>query len=156
MLEVDVPGWKHLRIENLVLDLNGTLAVDGEVSTEVVERLEQLKEKLRLVVITAGTHGHLEELRGILGIEILKIEPGKEAEQKRDYVHKLGAEKTAAVGNGANDKLMLEEAALAVTVLEKEGLVSEIINSAHILVGDIRVALDLLLNPLRLVATLRR
>lgn len=155
-MEIDIPGWKNLRIRNLVFDLNGTLALDGRVASEVIVRLDKLKDTLKLSVITAGTHGCLEELRETLGIVILKIEPGKELEQKRDYILKLGSEETAAIGNGANDKLMLQEAALGIAVIEGEGLASQILSSADIVVTDIKDALDLFLQPLRIVATLRR
>ena len=29
MIEIDIPGYKTLHLEHLVLDYNGTLAVDG-------------------------------------------------------------------------------------------------------------------------------
>ena len=61
-----------------------------------------------------------------------------------------------AIGNGANDELMLVEAAVGIAVLEEEGLACEVIVAADVLVRDAAAALDLLINPIRLVATLRR
>jgi soluble P-type ATPase len=59
------------------------------------------------------------------------------------------------MGNGRNDALMLRRAALGVGVLGSEGAAAEILHSADIVVRDIRDGFDLLLNPLRLSATLR-
>lgn len=60
-----------------------------------------------------------------------------------------------AVGNGANDARMLERAALGIAVLGPEGLALSCLQAADVVVPDILAALDLLLFPRRLVATLR-
>lgn len=156
MLKIEVPGWKTLEIENLVLDLNGTIAVDGKVSDKVAKKIYLLKSELNIVVLTADTLGRLEEIKKRLRVEVVKIEQGKEKIQKREYVQKLGGSTTVAIGNGANDELMLAEAAVGIAVLEEEGLACEVITAADVLVRDAAAALDLLMNPIRLVATLRR
>jgi soluble P-type ATPase len=60
------------------------------------------------------------------------------------------------VGNGANDVDMLAEAALGIAVLGSEGLAVPALIAADVLAASIDEALELLLNPKRLVATLRR
>jgi len=60
-----------------------------------------------------------------------------------------------AIGNGANDAAMLQEAALGIAVLGPEGLAAEALLAADVVVASIEDALDLLLRPHRLVATLR-
>ncbi len=62
----------------------------------------------------------------------------------------------AAVGNGANDVEMLREAELGIAVLGYEGLAKGAADAADILVTSVHDALDLLLRPTRLLATLRR
>lgn len=156
MLKIEVPGWKKLEIGNLVMDLNGTIAVNGKVSDKVAKRVCLLNPELNIVVLTADTLGRLEEIKKRLRVEVVKIEQGKEKIQKREYVRKLGGSKTVAIGNGANDELMLAEAAVGIAVLEGEGLACEVIAAADVLVRDAAAALDLLINPTRLVATLRR
>jgi len=42
MIEVNIPGYKVLQLEYLVLDHNGTLAVDGILMPGVKECLEKL------------------------------------------------------------------------------------------------------------------
>lgn len=60
-----------------------------------------------------------------------------------------------AVGNGMNDRLMLRTAALGILVLGNEGTSVQALSSADIVVKDILDGLDLLLNPKRIIATLR-
>jgi soluble P-type ATPase len=70
-------------------------------------------------------------------------------------VDELGAEHVVAIGNGANDAAMLQQAVLGIAVLGGEGLATACLTAADIVVPSIESALDLLLYPRRLVATLR-
>ena len=121
VLQIAIPGRDLLTLRHLVLDLNGTLAVDGHVVAGVAERLDALRAHLQLHVLTAGTHGHMDECATVLGVQPLAIGAGTE---KRDHVRTLGPEQVVAMGNGANDVLMLQEAALGIAVLGPEGRVS--------------------------------
>ena len=152
VLQVAIPGRDRLVLRHLVLDLNGTLAVDGHVMAGVAARLAALRAHLQLHVLTAGTHGHVEECATALGLQPLAIGTGPE---KRDYVRALGPEHVAAIGNGANDVPMLQEAALAIAVLGPEGLCADALRAADVVVADPCAGLDLLLLPARLVATPR-
>lgn len=156
MIEIEIPGRKSLQLENLVLDLNGTIAVDGEIDIQLIDRLKELAKSLKLYIITAGTHGKLSQLKDTLGIDIHKIEPAKEAEQKQTLIRDLGVDKTVAIGNGANDKLMLKDAAIGIAVMGAEGASIDTILSGDLMVKDAKDALDLLLKPKRLIATLRK
>ena len=51
---------------------------------------------------------------------------------------------------------MLKTAALRIAVLGPEGMAAGLLGASDVLVRDICEGLDLLLNPQRLVATLRR
>jgi len=86
-------------------------------------------------------------------VQILSQTVGGEA--KAGYVENLGAEFTVAVGNGANDRLMLAKAALGIVVLVPEGTSLQALQNADLAVPDIATGLDLLLRPKRLIATLR-
>ena len=70
-------------------------------------------------------------------------------------MERLGHQKVAAVGNGANDRQMLEAAELGIAVLGGEGLAVASLSAADVVAGSIQDALDLLLYPKRLVVTLR-
>lgn len=155
MLELAIPGFKEILLANVVFDLNGTLAKDGLITPSVVNGLKKLQEKLGVMIATAGTHGHLEEVQE-LGFKVQLLQKGKEAEQKLKLLEELGALKTAAVGNGANDYLMIERAALSVTVLGKEGAYPPLLKVSHLVVSTPEDAIGLFLNPKRIIATLRR
>jgi len=60
-----------------------------------------------------------------------------------------------ALGNGRNDRLMLREAALGIALIQREGGAAETIASADLLSTSVIEALDLLLHPQRLIASLR-
>ena len=61
MIEIDVPGWRRLQLANLVLDLNGTLAVDGHL-LPVHASVGELRQRLNVCLLSADTHGTLDEV----------------------------------------------------------------------------------------------
>ena len=155
MIRLRIPGRDVLELDNLVLDLNGTIALDGELLEGVPERLVAVSEKLHIHLVTADTQGRAEPIAEELGVTLVRVAPGDEAAQKRALVKHIGADRVVAIGNGANDAGMLREAALGIAVLGAEGLAVEALQAADV-VATIHDALDLLLHTRRLVATLRR
>jgi len=57
----------------------------------------------------------------------------------------------AAIGNGRSDRLMLQEAALALAVVEKEGASREALLAADVICVDILSALARIIHEIRLV-----
>lgn len=155
LLSAEIPGFGPLRVDHLVLDYNGTLAVDGRLMPGVKVRLNRLAGSLAVHVITADTFGKARgSLRGVhCSLEIL--ERGGEDRAKAALVRRLGARRVACIGNGRNDRLMLRAAALGIATIQREGAAVEALRAADIVVHDVRDALELLLAPRRLVATLR-
>lgn len=154
MFTVDIPGRGRLEIAHLVLDLNGTLAVDGVVAQAVVERLQTLSRIVQVHVVTADTFGTAGRLAK-LGIHVRVLEAGDQVAAKAVLVRTLGAAHTMAVGNGANDEGMVREAALGIAMVGQEGAFARTVLAADVVVGRVEDALDLLLIPKRLIATLR-
>ena len=156
MITVQVPGkGETLEIRHLVLDFNGTLAVDGVMIPGVRDRLQALAGLLSLHIVTAGTFGGVEEqVRGIPCL-LKVLEGADQTGQKGRYVDELGAGQTACVGNGRNDRAMLEKAKLGILVIQQEGAAAECLLAADVVCCDSLAALQLLLHPLRLTATLR-
>jgi soluble P-type ATPase len=155
MIEIPIPGYKILRLEHLVLDHNGTLAVDGLLVDGVAQRLHKLSESLSIHVVTADTFGKARmQLTGV-PCELTVLKEGAQDAAKQKFVRQLGAEGTVCMGNGRNDRLMLQEAALGIAVILKEGAAVQTLAEADVVCTSITAALDLLLNPLRLTATLR-
>jgi P-type E1-E2 ATPase len=155
MIQAAIPGRDTLRLEHLVLDVNGTVAAGGRLIPGVRERLSELQAHLQVHWITADTRGRQADLDAELGWPAVRVQPGAEAEQKATFVQSLGAGSVAAIGNGANDVNMLREAALGLAILGPEGLAVEALLAADAVLPDILAALDLLRDPARLAATLR-
>ncbi|EPR44684.1 Haloacid dehalogenase domain protein hydrolase type 3 [Desulfovibrio sp. X2] len=153
---IEVPGVGRLELSHLVLDYNGTLALDGELLEGVAERMRVLAGLLTVHVLTADTHGSAADRLAGLPVRLALVTPTEQEEAKLRYVTVLGAARCAAVGNGANDTAMLRAAALGVAVIGREGAASAVLAAASVVVRDVRDGLDLLLRPLRLAATLRR
>jgi P-type E1-E2 ATPase len=155
MIEVSIPGRGTLKLEHLVLDVNGTLALDGALIDGVAQALERLGGQLEIHLITADTHGKQAVIDRQLGLTAERLQPGDEADQKAAFVRRLGAENVAAIGQGANDAGMLRAAALGVAILSPEGLALTALNAADLLLPDIQSALELFEKPKRIVASLR-
>ncbi len=156
MIELTIPGRGSLRLQHLVMDLNGTLAIDGVLIEGVSKRIAALRDRLTIHMLTADTHGRQSLIEQQLGLTAIRIPPGRETEQKAAYVRSLGAESVAAVGQGANDAAMLQAAGLGICVLSPEGVAIETLTGADLLVPSIHAAFDLLDKPLRIIASLRR
>jgi len=122
----------------------------------VDDRLPLLSMRLRLHICTADTFGTVAEQTRRFETALKILKPTGQDEQKAEMVRKLGPLNCAAIGNGRNDVLMLKEAALGIAVAGPEGMATDLLEAADLICTDINDALDLLLAPKRLTATLRR
>ena len=156
MIKIEIPSRGLLEIEYLVLDVNGTIAIDGKLIQGVAESLKRLQSHLTIRMITADTHGGQAQIDSILGLKAERLKAGNEAEQKEAFVRSLGAKKVIAMGNGANDALMLKVAAIGIAVMGEEGLAVEALSAADLVITDPVRAFELIENPKRLIATLRK
>lgn len=156
MVSIDIPGRGLYELKNLVLDMNGTIAVDGIISGEILGRIKSLSEKLNVYLITADTHGKLESQKHKIAAKIERVFPPGEAMQKAKFIESLDSLSCVAIGNGSNDVEMLKKAGLAIVVIDTEGCAVDALQAADIIVNSSIDALDLLLNTNRIVATLRR
>jgi len=156
MIEINIPGRGIIQLKHLVCDVNGTLAVDGQLHVGLPRYISTLQDRLTIHLLTADTHGRQAIIDQQLGLEARRVQPGQEAKQKADFVRQLGADQVVAIGQGANDADMLEVAAIGVGILSSEGIAQQTLLAADILVPDVFSALQLLEKPLRIVATLRK
>ena len=156
MITVKIPRYNELSLHHLVLDYNGTVAVDGKLIEALKERIVRLAEDLTIHVVTADTFGTVQaNFRG-LPVNVKVLESDDHTAEKRRFIESLGAEGCVAVGNGNNDAAMLEAAVLGIAVIGKEGCALASMRAADLVCNDPVDALDLLLSSKRLVATLRR
>ena len=157
MIELQIPGRGIIELDYAVFDVNGTLAVDGQLIKGVEPLIAQLRGKLEVRLLTADTHGKQAEVDRQLKFTADRLKPGgHEREQKADYIRALGAHKVVAIGNGANDVDMLKAAALGIAIIGHEGAAFEVLSAADVVTHNIFDAIGLLLYPKRLIATLRR
>jgi soluble P-type ATPase len=155
VIAIDIPGFGRLELEHLVTDYNGTLAVDGHLLPGVADRLSELAACVDIHVVTADTFGlAASELAGLpVSLAIIPVE--NQAQAKLDLVSRLGPKTVVAIGNGRNDRHMLDAAALGIALIQREGAATEGISAADVACLDAVDALDLLRLPKRLLATLR-
>lgn len=152
---IEIPGYEVLELKYLLLDYNGTIAADGRIPETVKRRIRALAEVLEIYVLTADTHGDARENCKGLPLQIRVFPKDDAITEKRRIAERLGADACAAVGNGRNDLLMLKESKLSIAVMACEGVYSGLLPAADICVRSMEEALDLLLYPKRLIATLR-
>ncbi|NLI76164.1 MAG: HAD hydrolase family protein [Candidatus Riflebacteria bacterium] len=155
MLQINVPGFKSLTLHHLVLDFNGTLAVDGWLLPGVEEALAELSQHLAIRILTADTFGSAQSQLKNVKAALAILGPEDQSQAKREMVRTLGADHVVAIGNGRNDRGMLAEAGPGIAVIQGEGSAREACSAAHLVCPTILDALTLLRKPQRLVATLR-
>ncbi|MGW8268061.1 MAG: HAD hydrolase family protein [Longimicrobiales bacterium] len=136
----------------LILDFTGTLSEGGTLLPGLDERLRELVSKLRIVVLTADTFGTAREALRDLPVEVEVIRDGR---HKAEMASSLGGGEVIAIGNGRNDIPMMKVAGLGIAVVGPEGAAAGLLGCVDVVARDIREALDLIRDPLRLKATLR-
>jgi soluble P-type ATPase len=155
MIKIDIPGFGKLQLERLILDYNGTIAVDGQPVQGMKERLIALARHVEIHVLTADTFGGVEKKLSDIPCKIHVLAVEAQDKGKMEYVDRLGADRAVCIGNGRNDVMMLKKAALGIAVVQDEGAATSAILSADVVATGILSALDLLTNHMRLTATLR-
>ena len=148
---LQIPGQKNIELHHAVFDMNGTLAKDGELLDGVTTLLRQVSQQYICHILTGDTFGTALSVQKELGIPVTVVNTGDE---KAKYVTELGVN-VVAVGNGFNDYPMFQNSALKIVVLGPEGTSGKALGIADIVAPSIVVALELLLSPQRLIATLR-
>jgi len=154
MITIDAPGWGSYPIRHLVLDLNGTLTLDGVLIRGVKDRIHDLSKRLDIHILTADTLGSAAGICHDLPVTLHKIPENDQVRAKQKYLRGLPL-KSVAIGNGRNDMGMLADADLGIAVLGPEGASAEALRAADVVATGIVEALDLLIHPERLKATLR-
>lgn len=160
-IAIHIPNYPDVLIHRLVTDYNGTLSQGGNLSPAVIERLRRLHELVEIDVITSDTFGTASAELASAGLGPLLLPSGsRHDEAKAAHVKTHDAAHIAAFGNGNNDAWMLkavkDAGGLAIAVDNGEGCAVQTLLNAEVFVAGIANALDLLLDPRRCRATLRR
>ncbi len=156
MIKLDIPGRRVFEFENIVLDLNGTLSVDGKIHSKARDKINVLAKRAKIYVLTADTRGRAEQILEKLKAETILLSGDNTSREKVEFIQAIGANRTVAIGNGYNDHLMVKEAALGLCIIGREGTSAETVKRSDVVFQDVLDALDFLLRPLRNKATLRQ
>jgi len=157
-IEIDIPGFGRRHLTIAVSDYTGTHSCAGTVDPSVKKMLTHLVTLLDLYIVTADSFGTAQkELDGIVTPYLLRTD--RHDHEKVGYISQFDLRQVVAIGNGNNDRLMLQAVkaggGLAIAVDNGEGCaVDAILNSNLFIVGAAN-AIGLLLDPVRLKATLR-
>ena len=154
MLKIAIPGREEMTLNHLILDYNGTIAEDGAIIESIRPRLAQLSRDLSIYVITADTHGTAAQKCSGLPLQVLTFPTTQVGEIKAAEARKMEGG-VICIGNGFNDIQMSDESDLSICVMGREGCCGALLQHVDIVVTSIDDALDLLLKPNRIRATLR-
>jgi P-type E1-E2 ATPase len=155
MISISIPGWGDLDIEYLVVDYNGTCAFDGKIKEGARETLQRISRYIKVFIVTSDSYGTIDSESNTIDFSVIKVNKEESGKDKGKIIRELGPEKVVAIGNGANDAIMLREAALGIAVIGEEGASPAVLKEADVVVRDIMDALNIVLHPERLLATLR-
>ncbi|MCM3664514.1 haloacid dehalogenase [Mesobacillus subterraneus] len=154
MLELNIPGRGQFNLHHLVLDFNGTIAFGGVLISGVEERIQLLSREIEIHVITADTNGSVVRQCEGLPVTVQILQSENHTDEKGEFVRGLNG--VICMGNGANDEAMFAESDLAIAIIGREGCATATLLKSDLMIEDINDGLDLLLNPKRLIATLRK
>ena len=156
MISIQRPGMESLDIHFILIDFEGTLAMDGRVHPKAKDKVNLLSKRATIYILTKSNREKVEETLKKMKVKILYVTEGDSSQQKLDVLQRLGPHQTAVIGNGLDDVRIMEQAGLGMCVIGKEGSSAEAMAKADLVVTHVLDALDFLLKPLRQRATLGR
>lgn len=155
MIKVEIPGRSGFELKYAVFDFNGTMATNGILDERCIEKLKLLSEKLEIYILSSDTYGSVRKQCESLPVKVRVMSENNGSIDKMNFVNDLGNENVVCIGNGSNDSKMFEVSKFSITILGDEGCSIKALNNSDVLVKNIIDCLDMLLNPNRIIATLR-
>ncbi len=155
-MELNIPGRERMTISHLLLDYNGTIALNGILLPSIPQKIKAInKIGFTVHLVTADTNGTVRNQCADLPIEIQIFDNSNVAEKKKALAEQLGANNCICIGNGFNDAQMFDVCSISIIIMSSEGCSVKSFLKADIACKDIEDAFDLILNPNRMIATLR-
>jgi soluble P-type ATPase len=161
-ITIEIPRFRTLETRTMVSDYTGTLSCRGKLSAGVREQLLMLNEWIDIHVISSDSFGtakqELSEVSFVIFQDLSEISDPHDLAKQR-YVEGLNAPNVVALGNGNNDRLMLQTikkaGGLAIAVDNGEGCATDALTNADLFISGAVNALNLLLIRNSCRATLR-
>ena len=153
-MKYQVPEVGEIEIKTIILDLNGTLSVNGKIPDGVKERLKKLKVLgIKVILLTGDQRGTAADLCKEYGIDFVRTKNGKE---KEAAMKSFDSETTAAIGNARIDIGTFKHAKVSLATLQSEGVHMGIICNVDVVVPSINDALDFFIDSDIFCVTLRK
>ena len=156
MISILRPGQEPLNVDFILIDFDGTLAIDGRVHPKAKDKVNLLAKRAKIYVLAKGEKERVEGVLNKVKTEVVWIPPEGASQAKLDLLRQLGRSRTVAIGNGVEDAPMIEEASLGICMLSQEGTAASTLQKADLVFTSILDALDFLLKPLRQQGTLSK
>ncbi len=154
MIRIERPELSPVEIEFVLIDFEGTLAIDRRVHPKAKDKINLLSKRAKIYVLTKEKKELIEERLRKVKAEIVYLSESGSSQRKLDLLRQLGPARCVAIGNGAGDAAMIKEAGIGISIIGKEGSAGEAVRNSDLVFIDILDALDFLLKPLRQKATL--
>lgn len=152
-MKIEIPKADSIEINTIVLDLNGTLSVNGIVASTTKELIKKLKTlDYKIVLISGDIRGNAKTIAEELDIDLFL---GATSSEKAEQMQQFNKETTASIGNARIDIGTFINAKISVATMQAEGIHTGILKYVDIIVPSIDDALNLFINPKSLAGTLR-
>lgn len=149
-MRIEIPGVKTLELKNIFIDYNGTIAKNGKPYEGILEILDELAQSFNVFIITGDTFGHVATYFEQSHVQVLIAYT---ADEKYDVVSKY--KETLTIGNGSIDYKMFMISDLSFCVIGDEGASFKAMSHADIIVKDIFHVIEMILEPKKIIATLK-
>jgi len=144
----------EIELDRILVDLNGTLSVYGEIEESTKALIEQLKNAgFEIYLISGNGRGDVDQMAKQVGVQFFEATTSEEKEQ---VASQLDNGKCVAIGNGRIDIGMFNHAKIRIATLQSEGIHTGIIPFIDIIVPSIDDAFRLLLDIKAFEGTMRK
>jgi len=139
-------------LDSMVIDLNWTLTVWGEIENAVIDSLQKLQNLWWNLYLLTWNQRWNADIFEKYWLEIIKV---KNAQEKEDFVLSLDTKKCVAIWNARIDIGMFKHAEISIATLQAEWIHSKILDYADIIVPSMNDALSLFIDKDRFCATMK-
>jgi len=150
-MKLDISNYGKVNLKYLILDYNGTIALDGKPLISPAQ-VRDLAKIYKVIVLSGNTYSGIEDHLSPYALDLV-VTPG--GQDKLNYIQDLGPETCIAIGNGNIDQAMLQAAGLSIAVVGPEGCSTQALLASDIVVNSIHDALAIVSSPNKLKAILK-
>lgn len=151
MVEITLPGREPLPVTHLVCAAALLYPLRGPADPAITGRLLRLRERVTLHPL-AGAIDRVVDPSG----DVVRLPGPLTSRSMADYLSALAPQHCAAFGHTAREARLLAAADFAIGIPGRRGIHPLAADQCHLITLTLADALDFLLVPLRIVATLRR